>query len=107
MRNPWGKNGYNGKFTEDCEFFDDEDMRKRVDYSDLDKDDGLFLMSWKEWVSTFSVANCIVTPNRQKYHHSGHIIADFNEITMPCAFYEFTLKSSINCDKDSFTINCY
>ena len=46
MRNPWGKNSYSGLFTEDCEFFDDENIRKRVDYSDLDKDNGLFLMSW-------------------------------------------------------------
>jgi hypothetical protein len=77
MRNPWGKVNYAGEWKKDGSRFDDEGLRKKLDFPDLHKDEGLFYMSWDEWNAAFQSTNLIVEANSKKYCHSGHTMVDF------------------------------
>jgi len=96
---------YNGEWDKKSSRFDDEDLRRKVDYTDLDKDSGLFYCSWAEWNQAFQSTNLIVEANNQKYCHSGITMVDFKDDPHGQAFFEFTLSKNINCDKEVFAIN--
>jgi len=42
-------------------------------------DDGLFYMSWEEFVAAFGSAALFVEADSRKYCHSGHYLVDFED----------------------------
>jgi hypothetical protein len=106
LRNPWGYEKYHGSWKPGSNNWND-DIKRKVNHSDLEVDKGLFYIPWNEYTGAYHNVSICMEANTNKYNHSGQTMIDFNRNQQTNTFLKFRLDKDYNCATEAFTINLY
>lgn len=74
LRNPWGRGEWEGNWSDHSPLWT-TDLKAQL--GQTDKDDGIFFMSYEDYLASYSGTTVAIAANATKCHHSQKLI-DFS-----------------------------
>ena len=100
MRNPWAQGEWTGDWSDKSDLWTDE-LREQLDIKDTD--DGVFHMTWADYLTQFSTTCICIKTDDDAYTKSTHL-HDFSEDKL--AYFSIELENAVDCENEIFSIGC-
>jgi calpain-15 len=101
LRNPWGHKEWTGDWSDESSLWTPE-LKEKLDVSVAD--DGIFYMSWKDYIDNYKRTSVCINHNLVDYKHS-FIYHDFKKQGEELSIFRFHIEEDIDCKEETFAIS--